>query len=302
MSASSEQKALTSVQIAASKGEKRLVMVTAYDYPSAFFADAAGVDMILVGDSLGMVMLGKQDTLSVTTDMMVHHCAAVTAARPRALVVCDMPFLSYEDSVKSALTHAGLLMAKGGARAVKMEGGIQIIEQVQALVGAGIPVMGHIGLTPQRVATLGGYKVQGREANAAKALMDEARLLQEAGCFALVLECVPQEVAAAVTKALTIPTIGIGAGADCDGQVLVFHDFLGMNPMRTPRFVKPYARLGAIITRAVATYANDVRTGAFPQEEHTFHLSEDELEDFEAMMRVSTTHSKTEDPTQDDIE
>ncbi len=282
---SNEGRARTSVDIAASKGQQRLVMVTAYDYPSAVFADRAGVDILLVGDSLGMVVLGKSDTLSVTLDMMVHHCAAVTAARPRALVVCDMPFMTYEDSAQSALVHAGRLMAQGGARAVKLEGGAAIVAQVRALVAAGIPVMGHLGLTPQRVATLGGYKVQGREAHAAKELVREALLLQKAGCFALVLECVPQELASLITQNLSIPTIGIGAGADCDGQVLVFHDLLGLNPLHTPRFVKRYADLGADMMAAISTYAHEVREGSFPQHEHSFQLTTQELKDLHALLQ-----------------
>ncbi len=274
MSTHTEPKTQTSVSIRESKGHKKIVMLTAYDYPSAFLAASAGVDILLVGDSLGMVVLGKNDTLSVTMDMMVHHCQAVSLAentiKSGALVVCDMPFLSYEDSVKSALLNAGRLMSQGGARAVKLEGGFAILPQVKALIAAGIPVMGHIGLTPQRLATLGGYKVQGRSASAAALLMEEAKALQEAGCFSLVLECVPQEVAAEITSALHIPTIGIGAGAACDGQVLVFHDMLGYNTAHTPKFVKKYADLNTVITKAIQSYANDVREGTFPEQEHSF--------------------------------
>ncbi len=281
MSTQAKHNALSSLHIRQYKGQKKIAMLTAYDYPSAVLADRAGVDILLVGDSLGMVVLGHEDTLPVTMDMMLHHCRAVAHAqkRPeaRALVVCDMPFLSYEKSVKSALKNAGKLMTQGGARAVKLEGAFTILPQIQALVAAGIPVMGHIGLTPQRVSTLGGYKVQGRTAKAANLLLKEAKALEEAGCFSLVLECVPKEVAASITKELSIPTIGIGAGAGCDGQVLVFHDMLGLNTQRTPKFVKKYAQLTDTITQAIGQYVHEVEEGHFPQQEQTFSLQEDEL-------------------------
>ncbi len=281
MSTQAKQNALSSLHIRQYKGQKKIAMLTAYDYPSAVLADRAGVDILLVGDSLGMVVLGQEDTLPVTMDMMLHHCRAVAYAQKRsearALVVCDMPFLSYEKSVKSALKNAGKLMTQGGARAVKLEGAFAILPQIQALVAAGIPVMGHIGLTPQRVSTLGGYKVQGRTAQAASLLLKEAKALEDAGCFSLVLECVPEEVAASITKELSIPTIGIGAGAHCDGQVLVFHDMLGLNTQRTPKFVKKYAHIADTITEAIGQYVHEVEEGHFPQQEQTFSLQEDEL-------------------------
>ncbi len=268
----------TSLSIRTAKGQRKLVMLTAYDYPSALFADAAGIDILLVGDSLGMVVLGHKDTLNVTMDMMLHHCRAVSTACTTALVVGDMPFLSYEEGITSALRHAGKLMTEGGARAVKLEGGLSIVPQIRALVTAGIPVMGHIGLTPQRVATLGGFRLQGDTAAAAHALLQDAKALEDAGCFALVLECVPQEVGQYITQALSIPTIGIGAGIHCDGQVLVFHDMLGMNAGRVPKFVQQYASLGEEITQAVRAYAADVREGMFPQKTHSFHLSKEEID------------------------
>ncbi len=270
----------TSQTIRACKGEKKIVMLTAYDYPSAIIAAKAGVDILLVGDSLGMTVLGNDDTLSVTMDMMMHHCAAVSLAQKHskspALVVCDMPFLSYEVSVEAALQNAGRLMSQGGARAVKLEGGFEILPQVDALVSAGIPVMGHLGLTPQRVATLGGYKVQGKSPEQADYLLNAALALQEAGCFSLVLECVPSEVAEHITKEIVIPTIGIGAGAACDGQVLVFHDMLGFNSAHVPKFVKKYADLNEVIHKAVQNYAHDVRFGQFPEPEHSFFLENNE--------------------------
>lgn len=268
--------ALTSLHISQSKGQHRLAMLTAYDAPSAALLDKAGVDMVLVGDSLGMAVLGRKDTLSVTMDEMIHHCRAVSSAVQHALVVGDMPFLSYEGGPECALRNAGRLMAEGGVRAVKLEGGTHVLPQVRALVTAGIPVMGHLGLTPQRCAVLGGFKVQGKSAAAARLLYQEALALQEAGCFALVIECVPREVARELTESLSIPTIGIGAGPDCDGQVLVFHDLLGLTQGHSPRFVKRYADLSGIILEAVDSYITEVRTGTFPADEHSFHLPPDE--------------------------
>ncbi len=285
MSTQTTQNTLTSVHIQNTKGEKPLVMLTAYDYPSALLADAAGVDIILVGDSLGMVTLGYADTLKVTLKTMLHHCKAVSTAKTHALVVCDMPFMTYEDSVQSALRNAGKLMSKGGARAVKMEGGMAILPQIKALVGAGIPVMGHLGLTPQRIATLGGYRTQGRTAHAAYMLLDEAKALEDAGCFSITLECVPEEVATLITKSVSIPTIGIGAGNTCDGQVLVWHDLLGLNLGHTPRFVKKYANLGEVITKSIQNYAKDVRTRKFPQAEHSTFLNEDEAKQLDTLLK-----------------
>ncbi len=274
MSTHKQSNTQSSLSIRESKGQKKIVMLTAYDYPSAYLAASAGVDIVLVGDSLGMVVLGNTDTLNVDMDMMTHHCKAVSLAvhkaENKALVVCDMPFMSYEDGVQSALHNAAQLFRHGGARAVKLEGGFNIMPQIKALVTAGIPVMGHIGLTPQRVATLGGYKVQGRSKEQAQLLVEEAKALEDAGCFSLVLECVPHAVAETITQVVSIPTIGIGAGAACDGQVLVFHDMLGYNTNRTPRFVKQYAQLNTKISAAIEQYAAEVRAGIFPQKEHTF--------------------------------
>lgn len=280
--------ALSSLHIRQSKGQKRLAMLTAYDAPSALLVDAAGVDMVLVGDSLGMAVLGRKDTLSVTMDEMVHHCSAVSCAVQHALVVGDMPFMSYESGPDVALCNAGRLMAQGGVRAVKLEGGTHVLPQVRALVAAGIPVMGHLGLTPQRFAVLGGFKVQGKSAAAAQILCQEALALQEAGCFSLVLECVPAEVAAQLTRILAIPTIGIGAGADCDGQVLVFHDMLGITTGHTPRFVKRYADVGTLIQQAVSQYVDDVRGGTFPAEEHMFRMPQEESARFQQACQCDT--------------
>ncbi len=291
MSTPPTQGLLSSLHIRESKGHKKLAMLTAYDYPSALLADTAGVDMLLVGDSLGMVVLGQDDTLNVTVDIMVHHCKAVAHAqkRPeaRALIVCDMPFLSYEDSVQSALRNAGRLMAEGGARAVKLEGSFAILPQIKALIAAGIPVMGHIGLTPQRVSTLGGYKVQGRTAKAAAQLLEEAKALEEAGCFSIILECVPHQVANIITQTISIPTIGIGAGKDCDGQVLVFHDMLGINPKHTPKFVKKYANIAEQMQSAIHSYVTEVKQNTFPYEEHQFSLKEEEFSHLQKLLKDS---------------
>ncbi len=275
-------KPLSIVDIRETKGNRRLAMITAYDYASAGIADRAGVDMILVGDSLGMVMLGRKDTLSVTLDEMIHHCRAVMQGAKRALVVADMPFMTYEPGPEAALANASRLLRESGVRAVKMEGATHILPQIKALVNAGIPVMGHIGLTPQRAAQLGGFKVQGKSAEAARALIEEARSLEEAGCFAVTLEAIPAPLAAAVTARLSIPTIGIGAGADCDGQVLVFHDMLGMYSDFTPRFVKRFAEVGTIMEKAIRDYAEEVRAGTFPTEAHSFSMKPEERARLEA--------------------
>ncbi|KYH33890.1 3-methyl-2-oxobutanoate hydroxymethyltransferase [Neomoorella mulderi] len=251
------------------RGEK-ITMVTAYDYPSALLADRAGMDMLLVGDSLGMVVLGYQSTVPVTMDEMVHHTRAVMRANPAALVVADLPFLSYQASVQDAVYSAGRLVKEGGADAVKLEGGRAMIPMVRAIVDAGIPVMGHLGLTPQSVVQLGGYRVQGREAAAAEKIAADAAELVEAGIFSLVLECVPAELARRITAELPVPTIGIGAGPDCDGQVLVYHDLLGLFDRFQPKFVKRYVNLGEAIVKALEDYREEVRQGKFPGEEHSF--------------------------------
>ena len=264
----------TIVTFREAKGQEKLVMLTAYDYSTARIMDMAGVDALLVGDSLGMVMLGYPDTLSVTVDDMVRHCAAVARGAQKALVVCDMPFMSYHVSVEETVRNAGRLMTEGRAQAVKLEGGAEFAAEVRALTRASIPVMGHLGLTPQSVNAFGGFKVQGKSMVAAQKLLDDARALQEAGAFALVLECVPAPLAERVTQALSIPVIGIGAGAGCDGQVLVWQDMTGMTLSHLPRFVKRFGEVGASLRSAVEAYAREVRAGAFPGEDHVYPLPE----------------------------
>ena len=255
-------------------GAPPLVMVTAYDSPTARIADDAGVDIILVGDSVAMVVLGYDDTLQVSVDDMAHHTAAVGRARPRALVVADMPWLSYHLGVEDAVRNAGRLV-RAGAGAVKLEGGRKRLPVVAALVDAEIPVMGHLGLTPQSVHAHGGYRVQAKDADAARSLVDDARRLAEAGCFALVLEGIPAPVARLVTEAVDVPTIGIGAGRWCDGQVLVFHDVVGLEDRVLPRFVRRYASLKAEGVAAVSAFASDVRAGRFPDDGESYGLSDE---------------------------
>jgi 3-methyl-2-oxobutanoate hydroxymethyltransferase len=252
-------------------------MVTAYDAPGARMADAAGIDMILVGDSLAMVVLGYDDTLQVTVDDMAHHTAAVARAKPDSLVVADLPWLSYHVSVSDTVENAARLV-RAGAQAVKLEGGAKRVPMVEALVDAEIPVMGHVGLTPQSVNAMGGFKVQGRKHDAALALVEDAKALEAAGCFCIVLEGVPDEVGRMITDALEVPTVGIGAGPGTDGQVLVFHDVLGIEDRIIPKFVRRYADLGAEGVRALSAYADDVRTGAFPADGESYHLSASESE------------------------
>jgi 3-methyl-2-oxobutanoate hydroxymethyltransferase len=264
--------------VRARKGEgPPLVMVTAYDAPSARVADDAGVDIILVGDSVAMVVLGYDDTLQVTTADMAHHVAAVARAGPRALVVGDLPWLSYHLSREETVRNAAELV-RAGAAAVKLEGGRKRLDAVRAILDAEIPVMGHLGLTPQSVHALGGFKVQGKQLDAAQAIVDDAVALAETGCFAIVLECVPDAVARLVTDAVPVPTIGIGAGRHCDGQVLVYHDLLGLEDRLTPKFVRRYASLKADATSAVARFADDVRSGRFPSSDETYHLADDVAE------------------------
>jgi 3-methyl-2-oxobutanoate hydroxymethyltransferase len=256
---------LTTTTLRALKQSRRpIVMVTAYDTPSARLADEAGVDAILVGDSLGMTVLGFTSTLPVTLDDMVRHTAAVARGAKRPLVVADMPFLTFQVSAEEAVRNAGRLIAEGSAAAVKVEGGADIASTVRRIVGVGIPVMGHVGLTPQSVHALGGYKVQAKESAAAIKLLEDCHALQDAGAFAIVLECIPAELAAIASSELAIPTIGIGAGAGCDGQVQVFHDLLGLGGDFTPRHAKRYAEIGTAIRNAIEAYADDVRDAAFP--------------------------------------
>ena len=264
------------------KYERRepITMVTAYDYPTARIADEAGLDAILVGDSLAMVVLGHPDTLSVTMDEMIHHARAVRRGASRALLIGDMPFMSYQADEAEALRNAGRFLKEAGMEAVKLEGGRSVAPAVRRIVGAGIPVQGHIGLTPQSVNALGGWKVQGRTAAAARSLLEDALALEDAGCFSLVLESVPDRVAARITERLSIPTIGIGAGAQTSGQVLVLHDMLGLFDRFTPRFVKRYAELGEAARAALEAFRADVQSGAFPGPEHSYAIDDEEWRAF----------------------
>jgi 3-methyl-2-oxobutanoate hydroxymethyltransferase len=279
------QKRLTAPAVRARKvahGAEPLVMVTAYDAPGARIADEAGVDLILVGDSLAMVVLGYEDTLQVTTEDMAHHVAAVARglkaqADPRPMIVGDLPWLSYHVSREDTVRNAARLI-QAGAASVKLEGGRKRVPMIEAIVDAEIPVMGHLGLTPQSVHAMGGFKVQGKEARGAQLLVDDAKALVEAGVFALVLEGVPDAVAKLVTDAVDVPTIGIGAGPHCDGQVLVFHDLLGIEDRMAPKFVRRYGNLKADAVAAMTRYAEDVRTGAFPSDAESYHLADDVAE------------------------
>lgn len=256
----------------------KISMLTAYDYSTAKLVDEAGINSILVGDSLGMVMLGYEDTLSVTMEDMIHHTAAVARGAKNALVVGDMPFMSYEVSVEQAVINAGRLMKEGRANAVKLEGGVRVAEQIKAITKAGIPVCAHIGLTPQSVNAFGGFKVQGKTAEAAQQMVEDALAVQEAGAFAVVLECVPAKLAAIISEKLDIPTIGIGAGAGCDGQVLVYQDMLALFSDFKPKFVKHFGNIGPQMTAAFKAYDEEVKAVTFPSEEHTFKIDEEALE------------------------
>lgn len=271
------QKRITVPDIMAAKGKRKLTELTAYDYPTALWVDQSGIDMALVGDSLAMVVLGHEDTLSVGMPEMIHHTRAVSRGAQRSLVIADMPFMSYQASLEQALINAGLLLKEGRAQAVKLEGGSRVVPQIRAMVDAGIPVQGHLGLTPQSSAQFGGFKVQGKTAEAAKVLIDDALALTEAGCFSIVLEAIPASIAARITEAIPIPTIGIGAGPHCDGQVLVVHDVLGLYERFTPKFVKQYAKLGDPIRQALARYREEVENGTFPGPEHTFSIDAGEV-------------------------
>ena len=261
----------------ASDGADPLVMLTAYDAPGARMVDQAGVDLILVGDSVAMVVLGYDDTLQVTVADIAHHTAAVARTRPEALIVADMPWMSYHVSVEETVRNAAVLI-RAGAQAVKLEGGRRRLPMIEALVAAEVPVMGHIGLTPQSMHAMGGFKVQGRDAQAALELVDDAKELSHAGCFAIVLEGVPGRVAARITRTVDVPTIGIGAGPDCDGQVLVFHDVLGLEHRVVPKFVRRYADLHTEGVVALRHFADDVRSGAFPTVDETYRMADAEAE------------------------
>lgn len=259
------------------KGEK-LTMLTAYDYSTAKLMDEAGVNSILVGDSLGNVILGYEDTISVTMEDMIHHGAAVARGAQNALVVIDMPFMSYQTSVYDALVNAGRLMKEGRADAVKLEGGKEVCPQIRAIVGAGIPVCAHIGLTPQSINAFGGFRVQGKSESAAQKLVEDARAVEEAGAFAVVIEGVPKKIADFITEQLTIPTIGIGAGNGCDGQVLVYQDMLGMFSDFTPKFVKKFANVGDVMKEAFRTYIEEVKSGVFPAKENEYTVDDSVIE------------------------
>ena len=262
----------------AKEKHEKLTMLTAYDYSTAKLIDEAGINSILVGDSLGMVCLGYEDTLSVTMEDMIHHTRAVSRGAKNALVVADMPFMSYQTSVYDAVVNAGRLMKEGRAQAVKLEGGKEVVEQIRAIVNASIPVVAHIGLTPQSINAFGGFKVQGKSEEAAKRLLEEAKAVEEAGAFAVVLECVPAKLAEFISKKISIPTIGIGAGAGCDGQVLVYQDMLGMYSDFVPKFVKQYAKVGEVMKKAFEEYIKEVKDGVFPEEKHTFKIDEEVIE------------------------
>ncbi|HET8775074.1 MAG TPA: 3-methyl-2-oxobutanoate hydroxymethyltransferase [Thermoanaerobaculia bacterium] len=277
MTTPAPRKKVTVPMVRAMKGKSRVGMLTAYDYPSAKIADAAGADVLLVGDSLGMVVLGYPDTLSVTVDDMLHHTRAVARGTASALIVGDMPYLSYHVSVEESVRNAGRFI-QAGAHAVKIEGAKESrIKVIESILDAEIPVMGHIGLTPQSVNALGGFKLQGKNADDARRMIDEAVALERAGCFSIVLECVPSELAQLITEQIAIPTIGIGAGPSCDGQVLVFHDVLGIYDGHTPKFVRRYAHVAQDMQTALEGYLADVRSGAFPDEQkESFHMASNE--------------------------
>jgi 3-methyl-2-oxobutanoate hydroxymethyltransferase len=264
---------------------KKIVGVTAYDFSLALLMEEAGVDMILVGDSGGMVILGYDSTIPVTMQEMLFMCRAVTRATKTPLVIGDMPFMSYEVSPEEAVTSAGLLVKEGGVNAVKLEGGKRMVRQVEAIVNAGIPVMGHIGITPQTSAMWDGFRLQGKESQAAMMLIEDAKALEKAGVFSIVLEVVSSEVASTITSQLTVPTIGVGSGPDCSGQLLVLHDLLGLYEKLKPKFVKRYAEIGQEVRNAIKNYAAEVRGGVFPQEQQTRHMDPEELKKFTETLR-----------------
>lgn len=276
-----QRKKITTLSLADKKRQGEVIsMLTAYDYPTALALDRAGVDSILVGDSLGMVVLGYENTLAVTMEDMLHHCKAVSRGAKYALLVGDMPFMSYQVSVSEAVRNAGMFLQQAGMDAVKLEGGRDRADVVRTIVSAGIPVMGHLGLTPQSVHALGGFRAQGKTADAALRLLDDALYLQDAGCFALVLETIPTQLAAWITNQLTIPTIGIGAGAGCDGQVLVTHDLLGLFERFTPRFAKQYQNFFTDMSQAFGAYIDDVKTRRFPAASHAIEMPDAEWDAF----------------------
>lgn len=268
------------------KKKQPITMITAYDYTAAYLVDKAGIDMVLVGDSVAQVVLGMEDTVSITMDQMLHHCHAVAKGITTAFTVGDMPFMSYNVTKEEAIKNAGRFLKEGRMNAVKLEGGIEMAKTVEGITQVGIPVVGHIGLTPQSISQLGGYRIQGKSSKAAYNLLQDALALEAAGCIAIVLELVPTHVAEVISNKLTIPTIGIGAGTGCDGQVLVFHDLLGLsdNNDPAPRFVKQYATVGQTILEAVTQYTTDVKTRSYPEAKHTYPIDPDEFAQFLAMI------------------
>ncbi|HOP47893.1 MAG TPA: 3-methyl-2-oxobutanoate hydroxymethyltransferase [Desulfobacteraceae bacterium] len=273
-----EPKKITIAQLQKKKDKgQKITMMTAYDYSSASLVDQAGIDIILVGDSLGMVMLGYDSTVPVTMDEMIHHCKAVCRIAKTSFVIADMPFLSYQVSLEKAIENAGRFIKEAGCESVKLEGGSEMAPVVKAIVDAGIPVCGHIGLTPQTATKLSGFKVQGKDAESARQLIKSAKDFEEAGAFMIVMECIPDVLSARITKELHIPTIGIGAGKDCDGQVLVYHDLVGLFERFTPKFVKQYINLAPQIKNALIQYKEEVEAGTFPGPEHVFSMKEEEI-------------------------
>ena len=256
----------------------KITMLTAYDYSTAKLMEEAGINTILVGDSLGMVMLGYEDTIPVTMEDMIHHTRAVTRATKNTFVIGDMPFMSYHVSTEQAVTNAGRLMKEGGCQAVKLEGGAKVCDQIRAIVNAQIPVCAHIGLTPQSVNAFGGFKVQGKTEEAARLVIEDAKAVEAVGAFMVVLECVPEKLAKLISETISIPTIGIGAGAGCDGQVLVYQDMLNLYGGFKPKFVKHFANLGELMKEAFAEYSREVKAGTFPAEEHTFAISDEVID------------------------
>ena len=273
-----ERKKITITDLLNKKQQKKpITMLTAYDFPLASIIDEAGIDIILVGDSVGMVVLGYENTLAVTMHDMIHHCKAVARARKYAFLVGDMPFMSYQVNSEQAIKNAGRFIKQGNCDAVKLEGGVEVITQIKAIIKAGIAVMSHIGLTPQSATQLGGFKVQGKTALSAKKIIDDAIALEEAGCFAIILECIPDKLSEIITSKVKIPTIGIGAGGNCDGQVLVTHDILGLYKKFTPKFAKRYVDISAQIEKAVKQYKEEVEERRFPAKENSFSIDEKEL-------------------------
>ena len=282
---SKEKVTVLDVQKAKEEG-RNLVMITAYDYPFGLLADEAEVDIVLVGDSLGMVVMGLEGTVEVTMEHMIHHIKAVVRGCKGPLVIGDMPFMSYNTSIRDAIVNAGRLMKEGGCDAIKLEGGMDFAPTVQAIVKAGIPVQGHVGLTPQTASALGGFKMQGRDATAAKRIIDDARALEEAGVFSIIAEAVPAPLAKLMSKAVKVPVIGIGAGPDVDGQVLVTHDMIGLFDKFVPKFVKQYTRIRPIILEAIKSYQEEVLNGSFPGPEHSFKMSDETLAQLRKMMKA----------------